>query len=903
MKGRRWLFGCVVAASMACAACSDPAANSTSGAGANGEPSKFGAGGLADGAASQGAVGKGQELDGQSLDMPAIGIGDQSDVASPAGADGPPASIGDQAAMVDTIGSDPGATGPDGGFLPDGTLTGGVGSPCSDPMDCDSGQCVESKDGKICAKLCANSCNDGFTCAALKSGSADLIYVCVPTYSRLCDPCGKAADCNPPGVSGGVCLPTGPTGDDGSFCAMKCEPGETDPCPVGFGCKAALGGFACQPAAKKCTCRPSAAAKELSTSCASQNALGVCLGSRTCKGGTLTDCSAAVAATELCNGADDDCNGKIDDVGSVPCENKNEFGVCSGTTKGCAAAGPLCTAAQPKPETCNQMDDDCDGITDENLCEDGNVCTAGSCNPDGTCKQSPTSADCDDGSVCTGKDQCVQGLCQGSAAKACDDANPCTTDLCDPKTGCSTKAADPGVACADDGNPCTADQCAAGKCEHPSVAPGTACQDDGNPCTEDACQGVSCVHSPAKLGTACADDGDPCTGDTCDGSGGCSHPIGKGICKIANNCVASNAINPSNPCELCDPSSSQVAYVPKDGLACSDSNLCTIGDVCKAGKCNGVAKSCTALDADCALGSCSLTTGTCIATPKAAATACNDGNGCTSADVCNGSGSCAGKAVDCSALSDGCNTGVCSGNGCVKQQKATNTACNDNNACTATDVCTAGLCKGSPVNCSSKTDVCNDGICSNGICAAKAKPDNTLCSDGNVCTLSDVCKTGICTGTSTADSSEPNNVSPGKTLIDKSDCAALSQLSATLSPIGDVDWYFFNSKDDTFCTVKPQAKIENLAADYDLCVYFECANGTKGTDTVSCAQGTKVSGGPNSSFGCCSTNGVTTNEFAKVSPKCSLLGTGNDGGKTWVKVLAKSGATCGGYTLYWGAKD
>ena len=39
------------------------------------------------------------------------------------------------------------------------------------------------------------------------------------------------------------------------------------------------------------------------------------------------------------------------------------------------------------------------------------------------------------------------------------------------------------------------------------------------------------------------------------------------------------------------------------------------------------------------------------------------------------------------------------------------------------------------------------------------------------------------------------------------------------------------------------------------------------------------------------------------SPSCSFLGTGNDGGKTWVQVTAKSGAMCGGYTLWWGAKN
>src|SRR5262245_30441605 len=53
-----------------------------------------------------------------------------------------------------------------------------------------------------------------------------------------------------------------------------------------------------------------------------------------------------------------------------------------------------------------------------------------------TCELAPASDDapCDDGDACTLEDRCDDGACRGAlvgAAAYCDDANPCTDDLCD----------------------------------------------------------------------------------------------------------------------------------------------------------------------------------------------------------------------------------------------------------------------------------------------------------------------------------------------------------------------------------------------------------------------------------------------------------------------------------------
>jgi hypothetical protein len=106
-------------------------------------------------------------------------------------------------------------------------------------------------------------------------------------------------------------------------------------------------------------------------------------------------------------------------------------------------------------------------------CDDGNLCTDDSCDPNTGCVFEPNIV-CDDQNLCT-DDSCDPntGECVFEPNIVCDDQNLCTDDSCDPNTG--QCVFDPNIVC-DDQNLCTDDSCDpnTGECV---FDPNTVCDD------------------------------------------------------------------------------------------------------------------------------------------------------------------------------------------------------------------------------------------------------------------------------------------------------------------------------------------------------------------------------------------------------------------------------------------
>ena len=101
-------------------------------------------------------------------------------------------------------------------------------------------------------------------------------------------------------------------------------------------------------------------------------------------------------------------------------------------------------------------------------CDDGNVCTTDTCDATGGCVHTNNTAPCSDGNACTAGEVCSGGTCQPGTPRNCNDGNPCTDDSCNPTTGCVHTN---NTASCDDGNACTLTIGAAAECASAASRP------------------------------------------------------------------------------------------------------------------------------------------------------------------------------------------------------------------------------------------------------------------------------------------------------------------------------------------------------------------------------------------------------------------------------------------------
>ena len=249
----------------------------------------------------------------------------------------------------------------------------GPGCACDGPGDCTSEWCVDSPEGKVCTKTCFDDCPEGWVCSEVQNTGGDSTFICSALFTYVCRPCVTSTECGESGFclvsadgAGNFCSVACESAAVDCPAGYQCSEGED----VGGVKRTACLPPSASDGAIACTCNPKATADGASTVCSRTNEHGTCTGERTCGPDWLTACDASDATAEACNGVDDDCDGVIDEgpdraVWSEACLIENEYGACPGVM-GCAD-GKLqkCVGDEPAPEVCDGADNDCDGVVDD----------------------------------------------------------------------------------------------------------------------------------------------------------------------------------------------------------------------------------------------------------------------------------------------------------------------------------------------------------------------------------------------------------------------------------------------------------------------------------------------------------------------------------------------------------
>ena len=595
--------------------------------------------------------------------------------------------------------------------------------PCIDDTDCED----------------SRYCNGAATCDA-----GNCVAGALPCSGQLCNEvtdscvaCLADEDC-----------------DDGLFCngaetcsvAGNCEAG-VDPCQPGDTCNEALG----QCEQDECL---------INAHCDDENPCT----DEFCNAGTCeySDNSQSCDDGDACT-VDDVCSSGVClgtplvcDDGNVCTDDSCNTGVCQYVANSASCDdGNACTQGDVcSGELCSGAPVDCSGLTD--------ACNVGVCNPvGGSCEAQPVTDGlaCDDGALCTVSDQCLAGNCTGLPIDCSSLDDVCNVGVCSPASGlCEAQSANEGGTCVD-GDPCTDnDVCNSGSC----VGAELDCSHLDQACQVGVCDpgtGV-CEAQPVDEGGAC-DDGDPCTNiDVCS-SGEC-----------AGTAVDCSALDDACNVGVCNTGTGLCEAQPtNEGGVCDDGDSCTGDDLCASGFCGGTLVDCSGLDDACNIGVCNPVDGSCEAHPANEGGVCDDGDACTEDDSC-AAGSCGGTLVDCSGLNGPCTAGVCNAATGECQALPVNEggACDDGDSCTENDLCAAGACGGTLIDCSGLNDICNIGACNpaSGQCEAQPLPEGTACDDGQACTANDSCASGLCSGV--------EDCSPGDFCDPEGECASPVEL-------------------------------------------------------------------------------------------------------------------------------
>jgi hypothetical protein len=353
----------------------------------------------------------------------------------------------------------------------------------------------------------------------------------------------------------------------------------------------------------------------------------------------LTGIIAGAIKSEKCNGIDDDCDQKIDEdfpgLG-VACDDGDK-GVCKGDgVIACNSAGTgtecmlTSMGGMSMAETCNSLDDDCDGKVDEMLDCDDTPCT-----PTGSEVCNALDDDCDDkvdeddpnlghecglsvGICMPGMQRCVAGMlrcvggvmpgteicngkdddCDGNIDNEapCPEGNECIEGACRRECDPSIEFPCPvGYLCKPavtaTGTFCVPGACAL--CKSTEICRDDTCVDpcDGVECTENEkcvlgnckdCTQLGCANGQICFERTCQEDA--CRTTECADTELCFKGECKPLCDD-NNCATGERCNTSGSCEKdrCAGVSCESGKVCRGGTCSSDPCLelsCDFGQVC-----------------------------------------------------------------------------------------------------------------------------------------------------------------------------------------------------------------------------------------------------------------------------------------------------------------------------------
>ncbi len=521
---------------------------------------------------------------------------------------------------------------------------------------------------------------------------------------------------------------------------------------------------------------------------------GLCLpGSRLCSAGAWGSCSGSVIPQgEVCDGLDNDCDGTPDDgLGSTTCG----LGVCEHTVQNCSGGTTqTCDPMQGAgTETCNNADDDCDGVVDDGL---SRACYGGASG----CVEGPVGTFTCTGTCRAGTSSCAAGTwgsCTTDVRPVAEECNGLDDDCDGSIDEGLTRTCYTGPAGTDGVGTCH------GGTQTCSAGAWSTCSGEVRPVSEacnnadDNCDGTIdnmgtitcgvgvCNHSVSKCVAGVLQTCDPMEGaiaelcnnvdDNCDGLvdsfyGGCypaatpgcvENPVGSGNYTCAGMCQAgsrlcttgswgscSGSIVPVS--EVCDGLDNDCDGTPDDGLG---STTCGLG-VCEhtIQNCSGgtmqtcdpmqgaLAETCNNADDDCdgvvddgLLRACYDGTGGCVEGPVGTFTCTGTCRAGTSSCAAGTWGSCTADvtpvAEECNGLDDDCDGSV---------DEGLTRACYTGPAGTEG----VGTCLGG-------TQTCNAGAW--GACSGEVRPASEACNnaddncDGTVDNMGNVtCGVGVC---------------------------------------------------------------------------------------------------------------------------------------------------------------